>query len=207
MYKRQDEEHSDEEHGDDDHSDEDGHEHDHDGADPHFFTDPARMATAVDGIADFLAAEVAGLDIAQLEAAADAYIVELEALDQQVFELVRTIPADQRVLVTNHEVFAYFADRYDFEVAGVVIPGGSTTDAASAAELAELAEVIEAEGVPAIFSDTSSSDELSSVLADEVGDIEVVELYTESLGPEGSDGDTYLKMITTNAERITAALG
>ncbi len=120
--------------------------------------------------------------------------------------LVEAIPAERRVLVTNHEVFGYFADRYGFEVVGVVIPGGSTTDAASAGELAELAEVIEAEGVPAIFADTSSPDELINTLAEEVGSIEVVELYSESLGEPGTDGATYLEMVQTNAERISAAL-
>ena len=83
---------------------------------------------------------------------------------------------------------------------------GSTTDAVSAGEFAELAEVIEAEGVPAIFSETTASDELITVLADEVGDVDVVELYSGSLGEPGTDGDTYLKMVRTNAERISAAL-
>ena len=206
------EEHGDEEeHADDDeHTDEEDSEdeqgRDHEGADPHFFTDPMRMAAATDGIVAFLSAEVDGIDAPALDASADAYVAELDALDTEVTSLVDAVPAERRVLVTNHEVFGYFADRYGFEVVGVVIPGGSTTDAASAGELAELAEVIEAEGVPAIFADTSSPDELVTTLADEVGDIEVVELYSESLGEPGSDGATYLGMVQTNAERISAAL-
>ncbi|MCB0972650.1 MAG: zinc ABC transporter substrate-binding protein, partial [Acidimicrobiales bacterium] len=142
-----------------------------------------------------------------LEAGADDYIAELEALDAEVDTTLDPIAEGDRVLVTNHEVFGYFADRYDFEVVGTVIPTGSTADGASAGELADLAEVIEAEGVPAIFADTSSSDELADTLADEVGDIEVVELYSESLGDEDSDGATYLQMVQTNADRIAAALG
>ncbi|MEO1065530.1 MAG: metal ABC transporter substrate-binding protein, partial [Actinomycetota bacterium] len=192
-----------------DHSDEDGHDHDHghdhDGDDPHFFTDPVRMADAVEGIAAFLA-NVEGIDQAALDTAVAAYLAELETLDAEVTELVGGIPEDGRILVTNHEVFAYFADQYDFEVVGAIIPSGSTADGASAGELAELAELIEDEGVPAIFADTSASNELAETLAAEVGDIEVVELYTESLGEEGSDGATYLDMVRTNAERIAAAL-
>ena len=102
--------------------------------------------------------------------------------------------------------FCLVVNHYDFEIAGVVIPGGSTTDAASAGELAELAEVIEEENVPAIFADTSSSDELITVLADEVGEVAVVELYSESLGGPDSDGATYLDMVRANAQRISAAL-
>ena len=197
--------HEDEEHGDDDHEDEHG--HDHDGDDPHFFTDPARMAVAADGIADFLIAEVDGIDAEALRASADAYIAELEALDQAVADTLSELTEDQRVLITNHEVFGYFADRYDFEVVGTVIPAGSTVDGASAQALAELAELIEAEGVPAIFADTSSSDELAQTLASEVGDVDVIELFSESLGDEDSEGATYIDMVRTNADRIAAALG
>ncbi len=190
--------------GDDDHDDHDG--HDHDGADPHFFTDPARMAVAAHAIADFLIAEVDGIDADAVAAAVEAYESELEALDAEVADLVSSIPAESRVLVTNHEVFGYFADRYDFDVIGTVIPGGSTTDGASAGALAKLAETLQAEGVTVLFADTSASDELAQTLAAEVDDIEVVTLYSESLGEPGSDGATYVDMIRANAERIAAAL-
>ncbi|MEM9563434.1 MAG: metal ABC transporter substrate-binding protein [Actinomycetota bacterium] len=203
----EDKEHSDEEGHD--HDDEEGHDdhgHAHDGDDPHFFTDPDRMADAVEGIGDFLTAEVDGIDAAALDSAVDAYVGELEALDAEVEALVAAIPEEQRVLITNHEVFGYFADRYGFEVVGAVIPSGSTLDGASAGDLAELAELIEDEGVPAIFSDTSSSDALVETLAAEVGDVEVVELFSESLGDGDSEGATYLEMVRTNATRISAAL-
>jgi zinc/manganese transport system substrate-binding protein len=197
--------HGDEDH--DDHGDDDHDGHDHEGVDPHFFTDPVRMSSAVEGIVDFLSEQVGSLDADALDASADEYLAQLAAVDAEVTSLVDTVDEDKRVLVTSHEVFAYFADGYGFEVVGVIIPGGSTTDAASAGELAALAATIEAEGIPAIFSDTSSSDELSNTLASEVGAIAVVELYTESLGPADSDGATYIAMVRTNAERIAAALG
>ena len=202
-----DEEHSDEDHDDEEHSDEDHDDHDHGGVDPHFFTDPVRMSSAVQGIVNFLSGQIEGLDTDALDASAEEYLAQLAAVDAEVISLVDTISEDQRVLVTNHEVFAYFADRYGFEIIGVVIPGGSTTDAASAGELAALAATIEAEGIPAIFAGTSSSDELVNTLASEVGDIAIVELFTESLGTADSDGPTYLDMVRTNAERIAAALG
>jgi zinc/manganese transport system substrate-binding protein len=117
------------------------------------------------------------------------------------------VAAEDRVLVTNHEVFGYFADRYGFEVLGTVIPSGTTGEGASAADLAELVQVVEDAGVPAIFADTSSPARLADALAAEVGDVEVVELFSESLGEPGSGGETYLEMARTNAERIADALG
>ena len=164
------------------------------------------MAVAAAGILDFLVANLDGVDANAVRASGDAYITELEALDAEVEETLSNLSKEQRVLVTNHEVFGYFAERYGFEVVGTVVPSGSTADGASAQALAELAEIIEDEGVPAIFADTSSSDELAQTLADEVGDIEVVELFTESLGEADSDGATYLDMVRANVARIADAL-
>ena len=205
-HEHEDEEHEDEEHEDEEHEDEDEHGHE-DGVDPHFFTDPARVALAVDGIADFLAENVEGIDTEALATAADDYVGELVALDSEVEETLSSIDAGDRILITNHEVFGYFADRYDFEVVGTVIPATSTGDGVSAQELAELAEVIEHEGVSAIFADTSSSNELADTLAAEVGEVTVIDLFTESLGAADSDGATYVDMVRANADRIVSALG
>ena len=203
------EEHDDDEEGDVHDEDEEGEEHGHEegGADPHFFTDPVRMADAVEGISAFLIETVDGIDAEAVQANADAYVAELQALDTEVTEIFADLSDEQRVLITNHEVFGYFADQYDFEVVGTVIPSGSTLDGTSGGAFAELAEEIEHEGVPAIFSDVSASDELISALADEVGDVAVVELFTESLGDADSGGATYIEMVRTNANRMADALG
>ena len=201
--------HEGEEEGDVHDEDEEGDEHGHEegGADPHFFTDPVRMADAVEGISAFLIETVDGIDAEAVQANADAYVAELQALDTEVTEIFADLSDEQRVLITNHEVFGYFADQYDFEVVGTVIPSGSTLDGTSGGAFAELAEEIEHEGVPAIFSDVSASDELISALADEVGDVAVVELFTESLGDADSGGATYIEMVRTNANRMADALG
>ena len=146
------------------------------------------------------------IDAVAVKSAAEAYQAELEALDEEIANLIALIPQARRVLVTNHEVFGYFAERYGFDVVGAIIPGGSTTDGASAGALAALAETIRGAGVTVIFADVSSPTDLAQTLATEVGDIEVVTLYSESLGEANSDGATYLDMIRANAERIAAAL-
>ncbi len=202
-----DDEHSDEdEEHDDEHGDEEHDEHGHDGVDPHFFTDPDRMAGAVEGISDFLAQNVADIDESTLRSNTESYVARLHDLDRDITTQFETLSADQRILVTNHDVFAYFADRYDLDIVGTVIPSGTTVDAASAQTLAELAETIESTGVRAIFADTSSSTDIASTLADEVGGIEVIELFSESLGAPDSDGATYIEMVRSNASRIADAL-
>lgn len=176
------------------------------GDDPHFFTDPARMAVAAQGIADFLVEEVPALDDPAFTASTATVVDGLEALDDETEQALAAIPAERRVLITNHDVFGYFADRYGFEIVGVVIPGGSAQGSADAEALATLAGEIEARDLPVIFADTSAPTELAESLAGEVGDVEVVELYSEALGAPGSEADTYAGMVRTNVERMVAAL-
>jgi zinc/manganese transport system substrate-binding protein len=92
------------------------------------------------------------------------------------------------------------------EVAGTVIPGGATLAEPSSAELAALTATVEETGVPAIFANTANPQALVEALASEVGDIAVVDLYVDSVGTPGSGADTYQGMVTTNAQRISAAL-
>jgi len=164
------------------------------------------MAQAVEGIADFLAANIDGIDQEALQASAAEYIDELEALDADVESILAAVPDSRRVLVTNHSVFGYFADRYDFEVVGTVIPTGSSADGVSGQRLVELVELLERESVSVVFTDTSSSDELAQTLASEAGDVQVVALFSESLGDQDSDGASYVDMVRSNATRIADAL-
>ncbi len=60
--------------------------------------------------------------------------------------------------------------------------------------------------MPAVFADVSSPEALAEALADEVGDVAVVALFTESLGEEGSGAETYDALLRTDAERIAGAL-
>ena len=171
--------------------------------DPHVWTDPTRLLPAVEALGARLA-DVTG-DPAVLDRAA-AYAEDLAALDDEIEATLAGIPAAERVLVTNHEVLTYFADRYEFEVVGAFIASPSTRAQPSAADLDDLADTIEAEGVPAIFVETSSNADLAEALADTVGDVAVVTLYTESLGEPGSGAETYLDMLRTNAALIRDAL-
>ena len=204
-----DEGHGDEEHSDEEkHSDEDGddHDHDHGSDDPHIWTDPTRIATAVEALEPAVAA-LAGVDAEELSASIEAYVTELSALDASMDEVLTPVPEQARVLITNHEVFAYFADRYDFEVVGAIVPSLTTNAEPSAADIEELAELIEAENIPAVFGETTQSTQLADALAGEVGgDIAVVELFSESLGEEGSGAETYLGMMQLNADLVAEAL-
>ncbi|MGY6502251.1 MAG: metal ABC transporter solute-binding protein, Zn/Mn family, partial [Acidimicrobiales bacterium] len=203
--------HDDDDHGhdhDDDHAhDGDDHGHDHGDEDPHIWQDPARMSDAMPGIADAIVEAVPSLDADAVRERAEAYAAELLEVDAEIEEILSAVPSERRYLITNHDTFGYLADRYGFEVIGTVIPGGDTLAAPSAADLAELVAEIEEHDLPAIFADNTVAPGLTQALADEASvDVEVVTLYTDSLGEPGSDADTYIGMLRTNAQLIADAL-
>lgn len=174
--------------------------------DPHFWTDPERMVDVVDAVEEEIAA-IPGVDEEVVGANADAYRAELELLDAEMVEAFSAIPENRRALVTNHHVFGYLADRFGFRVVGAVIPGGTTLAAPSAADLRDLASAIEEADVPTIFAESSQPDRLVQVLASEAGvEVDVAELFTESLTEPGDGADTYLTMMRTNTERIADGL-
>lgn len=178
----------------------------HAGGDPHLWTDPTLVARGVEALGDDLAA-LEGIDAAAVREGAAAYAEELRLLDAEIETILADIPDERRVLVTNHEVLTYFAERYDFELVGAIIPGGTTLAEPSSAELEALAELITSEGVPAIFAETTASTDLADALADAVGDeVSVETLFTESLGEDGSGAETYVDMLRLDARIIRDAL-
>ena len=144
---------------------------------------------------------------AYYQANAEAYTAQLQELDNWVFTQVKTLPESRRKLVTTHDTFGYFADRYSFEVVGAVLPASTEGASPSAQEVAALVESVKAAGVPAVFAENVSSNTLLRQVADEAGVSVVASLYTDALGPPGSDGDTYLKMMRYNVATIVTELG
>lgn len=178
------------------------------GPDPHFWTDPARMSTVVDSLATAILEHVPGMDEGELNESVAAYKDELDALDAELEADFAAIPAERRSLVTDHHVFGYLAERYDFEVVGAVIPSGTTLAAPSAADLADLASTIREAGVPAIFVQSTQPARLAEVLAQEAGvEVQIVGLFSESLSAAEPGAATYLEMMRTNADRLVEALG
>lgn len=178
--------------------------HDHGDLDPHVWLDLTRVAEAAGHIADRLG-EVDGSS--DWDARADAYAAALLDADQEASTILDAVEPAARRLVTNHEALGYFAHRFDFEIIGVVIRGGSTLAEPSSSELATLVETMRREGVNTIFVETTSPTGLAEAVAGEVGgEVSVVALHTESLGEPGSDADTLIGLLLSNARLVADAL-
>ena len=175
----------------------------HGAFDPHFWQDPIRMKAAVDVIGLWLVS----VGVAEAQNLTADYQEEIDTTYADIVTILDRIPNERRLLVTNHDAFGYFAERYGFEVIGTIIPGGSTLAEPSSAEIAALVETIIASDVPAIFVENIGSVGLADILAAETGtDIEVVQLVSDALGEPGSETGTYLKMLVYNATAIAGAL-
>jgi manganese/iron transport system substrate-binding protein len=132
---------------------------------------------------------------------------ELQRLDGWISQQVQTIPANQRKLVTTHDAFQYYARAYGLEVAGTLI-GISTEEQPSAQTVKNLANSIAKMKVPAIFAETTINPVLITTVAEEAGiKLAPRELYSDSIGAPGSEGDSYIKMMVSNTRTIVEALG
>ncbi len=175
--------------------------------DPHFWTDPERMITAVDVIEETLVRDVEGIDVDAIAGNAENYRAQLRRLDEAMSQGFAAVPPERRKLVTNHHVLGYLAQRFGFEVIGAVVPSGTTLAAPSASDLQSLVGAIQSARVPAIFVDSSQPEKLARVLAQDAGvQVQIVPLYSESLSPPGSQADTYLDMMRANTDAIIAGL-
>ncbi|MFD0557017.1 zinc ABC transporter substrate-binding protein AztC [Stackebrandtia endophytica] len=175
--------------------------------DPHFWTDPVRMSVAVELIGERIAAELSGVDADRIARGTAELKAEIDDLHERVEAQFAVIPLDRRKLITNHHVFGYLAQRYDFTVIGAVIPSGTTLASPSAADLKSLADAVTQAGVPAVFADSSQPDRLVRAMAEEAGvHIEVISLHSESLSEPGGGAETYAAMVQSNADAITRGL-
>lgn len=172
--------------------------------DPHMWLDPNLVITYVENIRDGLI-EVDAEGAETYKANADAYIAQLKDLDKWIVEQVNTIPAERRLLVTNHEATGYFAKRYGFEIVGAVIPNLSTDAGTSAKEMSALIEQIKASGAPAIFLGAVENTDLANQIADETGVKVINDLYLESL-TDGAPSATYIDMMKHNVTSIVDGL-
>jgi zinc/manganese transport system substrate-binding protein/manganese/iron transport system substrate-binding protein len=173
---------------------------------PHWWQDPRAATAAVAKLKDALIEADPG-GRAAYEANARRYRDRLEALDRETARCIRTIPAANRKLVTTHDALGAYAARYGLEVIATVIPSRSTRAQASAGETAELVRTIRRERVPAIFAESSVRSDVEEAIAREAGARVAPALYADSLGPEGSPGETYVGSIEANTRTIASALG
>ena len=192
--------------GDDEHEmhAEAGHDDHHHGAfDPHAWQSLANAVVYVDNITAALARTdpASATDFYQNRA---AYVAEIEALGAEIREILASLPAGRRTVVTSHDAFQYFGRAYELEF--VAPQGLSTESEASAKDVVRLIEQIRERSIRAVFIENIGDPRLLKQIANETGAVIGGTLYPDALsGPDGP-ASTYLDMMRHNATTLAQAL-
>ncbi|MCO5222079.1 MAG: zinc ABC transporter substrate-binding protein [Thermomicrobiales bacterium] len=176
--------------------------------DPHVWFDVSMWSDATESVRRTLV-EFDPAHADAYNARAAAYQEKLTALDAYVRAQASSIPEDQRVLITAHDAFGYFAAAYGFEVRG--LQGVSTATEAGAGDVQELASFIVENRIPAIFVESSVSPRTVRALQEAVRaqgfDVQIGgSLFSDAMGDPGTAEGTYLGMVRHNIDTITHAL-
>ena len=172
--------------------------------DPHVWFNPYNIQLWVLTIRDTLS-ELDPANAETYKTNAAAYLTDLERLQQDLSRELATLPAERRVLVTDHDALGYFADTYGFQIVGMVVPSVSTDAEPSAQQIAGLIDVIRSQHVPAIYAGVSVNPALSQQVADEAG-AHFYTLYTESLTDSSGEAPTYIDLMNSDMQTIVESL-
>lgn len=174
--------------------------------DPHCWQDVKGAMQMTRNVADGLAkTDPAGTQTYRSNA--QAYLARLEDLDRYIVEKVQTLPPDRRILLTSHDSLGYFANRYGFKVLGSAL-ASLTTEMGdpSAQKIAVVIDEIRQSKVPTIFMENMHNPKVLEQIGKEAGVRVDTSLYTDALGPKGSPGESYLKMMRFNVDTIVGSL-
>ena len=176
-------------------------------SDPHAWFSPQNAAVYVRNVVRAVS-QIDPAGKSDYEARAALYLDQLRALHLWALKQVSDIPPRERILVTSHDAFNYFCQEYRFQAAapvgwstGAEVGGGVTPERRRL-----VVDSIRKFGVKAIFVETSVNPKLVRQIAREAGVDIGGELYSDSMGPVGSAGETYIGMMRENVLTIVGAL-
>ncbi len=132
------------------------------------------------------------------------YRKQLEELDAYIFNEVKKIPERRRILITSHDAFEYYGQRYGLRLESVL---GISTDAeAQTSDMVRLSSVIRDSGVPAVFIETTVNPKLLQQIATDNKVRIGGKLFSDSIGDKNSDAPSYYEMLKYNTDTIVKAL-
>ena len=167
---------------------------------PHFWMNPQFAVRYVECIRDALiSVDPAGE--ATYRANAANYSKQLNDLDTEIAAAMESIPTDRRKLVTFHDSFPYFAQRYGLEIAGVVVE--SPTSEPSAREMARLVDKIRDDRIRVGFKEPELNAQLLEMVARDAG-AKVMTLLNIAYA-EGVR--SYVELMHFDAQQLVEGLG
>ncbi|WP_038241858.1 MULTISPECIES: metal ABC transporter solute-binding protein, Zn/Mn family [Virgibacillus] len=139
----------------------------------------------------------------------EAYLEELDKLNEYAMDRFEEIPEESRVLVTAHDAFNYFGEAYGFEVLG--LQGLSTESDYGVNDIQRIIDVLVERNIKGVFVESSVSERSINAVVEgakeEGHDVSIGgELYSDAMGEEGTEEGTYIGMFRHNVETIVESL-
>lgn len=173
--------------------------------DPHWWHDLSNVEAATTEVERALIA-ADPKDRAQISANAARYRARVRRTDREISACLGKLPQGERLIVTDHDAFVYFTERYGVSSEGAVFPSTSTQGQASAGEVAALEKLIREEKVKAIFPESSLNPALAERIASDTGASSDYALYGDTLGAADSPEGTVLGAEAANAKAMVAGM-
>jgi len=174
-----------------------------DSADPHAWMNAQNGLIYIKNIADaFIKADPANAD--QYTGNYNQYKSEITKAHQTIHAEIAKVPASKRVLITSHDAFSYFGNEYGLQVEPII--GVSTEADVQTSDMIRVAKTIKEKQVPAVFVESTINPKILQQIAKD-NEVKIGgELYADSLGKEGSEGESYIGMLVHNAKTIAKGL-
>ena len=166
--------------------------------DPHLWQNPVFAIHYVERIRDGLAS--ADPDHSQeYVAKAKTYIEELEGLDREIAQTLDQVPPQRRHLVTFHDAFGHFAQRYGWKVSAFV---DSDADEAGPADVVRIMDQVRTESLPAVFVEPQFRSDVIRRAANDAG-VNVWPIHSDVADTEVT---SYTEMMRFNAQTLAEHL-
>ena len=133
------------------------------------------------------------------------YSQQLQELHQYIKLRMASIPPQHRILITSHDAFSYFGNKYGLTISAMM--GVSTEADAQTSDMARVVEALEKNKVPAIFIESTINPKMLQQIARDHKVVIGGSLYADSVGEPGTPGESYVGMLRHNADVISNALG
>lgn len=187
-------------------------------ADPHIWMDISLWAQAIDPIVEALS-QLDKDHADQFKQNAEIVRANMLSTDEKIKNWMIQVPAEKRYLVTSHDAFNYFTRRYlsahseeEWQPRFAAPEGLSPEGQLSTSHIAQIIDHLSRYQIHVVFPESNvSRDSLKKIAmaCQEKGlpvKISQEVLYGDAMGAKGSGADSYLSMMTHNAEVMVKEL-
>ncbi|WP_436956935.1 manganese ABC transporter substrate-binding lipoprotein MntC [Staphylococcus sp. AS1337] len=132
------------------------------------------------------------------------YIAKLEELNKESHEKFNDIPKDRRAMITSEGAFKYFSKQYD------ITPGYiweiNTEKQGTPEQMKQAIQFVKDHDLKHLLVETSVDKKSMQSLSEETNKDIYGEVFTDSIGQEGSKGDSYYNMMKSNIETVHGSM-